>query len=32
MSAKRPAIPFDDLSVSRYSKRSGGARLDLVNA
>ena len=32
MSARRPAIPFDDLSVSRYSKRSTGGKFDLVNA
>ncbi|MES2901591.1 MAG: FAD-dependent oxidoreductase, partial [Pseudomonadota bacterium] len=32
MSAKRPAIPFDDLSVGRYSKRTQNSRLDLVNA
>ncbi|NHZ66826.1 D-amino acid dehydrogenase [Massilia genomosp. 1] len=33
MSAKRPAIRFDDLSAGRYHGRGGGdARLDLANA
>jgi D-amino-acid dehydrogenase len=32
MSAKRPAIPFDDLSVSRYAGNKGNGRLDLANA
>jgi D-amino-acid dehydrogenase len=32
MSAKRPAIPFDDLSVSRYSGRGTNTKLDLANA
>ena len=32
MSAKRPAIPFDDLSVSRYAGQRTGASLDLANA
>ncbi|QYF94186.1 D-amino acid dehydrogenase [Massilia sp. PAMC28688] len=32
MSARRPAIPFDDLSVSRYAGRRQGASLDLANA
>ena len=32
MSAKRPAIPFEDLGVGRYSSGGRGARLDLANA
>ncbi len=32
MSAKRPAIPFDDLSVGRYASGGARAKLDLVNA
>jgi D-amino-acid dehydrogenase len=32
MSARRPAIPFDDLSVGRYQGGGSGSRLDLVNA
>jgi D-amino-acid dehydrogenase len=32
MSARRPAIPFDDLSVGRYAGRSQGTSLDLANA
>jgi D-amino-acid dehydrogenase len=32
MSAKRPAIPFDDLGVGRYGSRGSNTRLDLVNA
>ena len=32
MSAKRPAIPFDDLSVGRYAGRGERATLDLANA
>ena len=32
MSAKRPAIPFDDLSVGRYAKGGARTRFDLANA
>ncbi|HEY0061990.1 MAG TPA: D-amino acid dehydrogenase [Telluria sp.] len=32
MSAKRPAIPYSDLSVSRYSGNGGSTQLDLANA
>jgi D-amino-acid dehydrogenase len=32
MSARRPAIPFADLSVARYDTRGARGRLDLVNA
>ncbi|NHZ35390.1 D-amino acid dehydrogenase [Massilia rubra] len=32
MSAKRPAIRFDDLSAARYHGRGSDARLDLANA
>ncbi len=32
MSAKRPAIPFDDLAVTRYSPGRRNAQLDLANA
>ena len=32
MSAKRPAIPFEDLGVGRYSSGGRGTRLDLANA
>ena len=32
MSAKRPAIPFEDLGVGRYSSGGGSTRLDLANA
>ncbi|MDM5181561.1 D-amino acid dehydrogenase [Massilia sp. DJPM01] len=32
MSAKRPAIRFDDLSAGRYQGRGSDARLDLANA
>ena len=32
MSAKRPAIPFEDLGVGRYSSGGGSTRLDLASA
>lgn len=32
MSAKRPAIPFEDLGVGRYSSGGGSSRFDLANA
>jgi D-amino-acid dehydrogenase len=32
VSAKRPAIPCEDLSVSRYLRPDGNTRLDYVNA
>ena len=32
MSAKRPAIPFDDLAVGRYAGRGARPKLDLANA
>ena len=32
MSAKRPAIPFEDLGVARYSSGGRTPRLDLANA
>ena len=32
MSARRPAIPFDDLSVGRYNKSGARERFDLANA
>jgi D-amino-acid dehydrogenase len=32
MSAKRPAIPFDDLSVGRYGSRGARPQFDLANA
>lgn len=32
MSAKRPAIPFEDLSAGRYSSSGGNTRLDLASA
>lgn len=32
MSAKRPAIPFEDLGVARYSSGGRTSRLDLANA
>ncbi|WP_426100269.1 D-amino acid dehydrogenase [Massilia sp. TSP1-1-2] len=32
MSAKRPAIPFDDLAVGRYAGRGVRTALDLANA
>jgi D-amino-acid dehydrogenase len=32
MSAKRPAIPFDDLAVGRYAGRGARPRFDLANA
>lgn len=32
MSAKRPAIPFEDLGVGRYSSGGGRSRLDLASA
>ena len=32
MSARRPAIPFEDLGPSRYTASGAGTRLDLANA
>lgn len=32
MSARRPAIPFEDLGVGRYASTGGATRLDLANA
>jgi D-amino-acid dehydrogenase len=32
MSAKRPAIPFDDLGVGRYAGNGPRASFDLANA
>jgi D-amino-acid dehydrogenase len=32
MSAKRPAIPFEDLSAARYGSGGGNTRLDLASA
>jgi D-amino-acid dehydrogenase len=32
MSAKRPAIPFDDLAVGRYAGRGAQGKFDLANA
>lgn len=32
ISARRPAIPFDDLAVGRYRAGRGSARLDLASA
>ena len=32
MSARRPAIPFEDLSAGRYSSGGGNTRLDLASA